>query len=179
METRAYPFKRSRLAAFMVFLVTFVAALLCLVAPAFPQHVWLIRIGSGLAILLFGGVTVFVAGRLFSRTPGLVIDNEGIMDNFRLLERRPHSLERDRRRADRATSQVPQQPVRPRHPGASLPGHRGARPTALHRSRECGETLVLRANAAGLGSPVAISPASVHVDTDELAQYIRRIVGAS
>ena len=37
----------------------------------------------------------------------------------------------------------------------------------------------LRANAAGLGSPVAISPASVRVDTDELAQYIRRIVGAS
>jgi len=38
---------------------------------------------------------------------------------------------------------------------------------------------LLRGNLTSFGSPVAISPASVHIDADELARYIRRIVGPS
>lgn len=181
IETRAYPFRKWRLAWFMVLaiLVTLFAVLACLAAPAFPQHMWLVRIGGGLAIVLFGGAAVFFAGRLFGRGPGLVLDREGIIDNS-------------------TYSSVG------RIPWSEISGVRVARPPA-YRNSLYGPALqvprflvievrdprqfidrsnplkrwFLRANAAGLGSPVAISPASVHIDTDELAQYIRRISGVS
>jgi hypothetical protein len=170
-----------RLAGLMVFgiLITLIAVLSCVAAPAFPPYAWLIGIGAGLAILLFGGTTIFAARRLFGRRPGLVLDHEGIID-------------------DSSYSSVG------RIPWSEITGVRVVRPPAFRNSLygpaiQAPRFLVievrdpqrfiehaspvkrwfLRANVAGLGSPVAISPSSVRVDADELAQYIRRIVGAS
>jgi len=181
-ETREYPFKKGRLAAYMVFgiLATLIGALACVAAGAFPPaQALLSAVGGGLAVLLFGGVTAFAASRLFGRRPGLVLDHEGIIDNS-------------------SYSSVG------RIPWSEIVGVRVVRPPAL-RNRSLGPTIqparflvvdvrepqrfidgngplkrwLLRANAAGVGSPVAISPAVVKIDTDELAQYIRRIVGPS
>jgi hypothetical protein len=180
METHAYGFKKWRLAGLMIFgiLVTLIAVLFCLAAPAF-QHAWLIGIGGGLAILLFGGTTVFTARRLFSRRPGLVLDHEGIIDDssYSSVGRIPWS------------AIISVRVVRPPGFRSSLYGPTIRVPAFLvldvrdpQRFID-GSALVkrwlLRGNLASFGSPVAISPASVHIDADELAQYIRRIVGPS
>lgn len=81
METLAYPSRKWRQAWLMVLaiLVTLFAVLACLAAPAFPQHMWLVRIGGGLAIVLFGAAMVFFAGP--SRSRGSWSSKCAIRDN--------------------------------------------------------------------------------------------------
>lgn len=182
IEARAYPYKRWRLAWLTVFgfFATLIAAMFCVAAGAFqPQYVWLAGIGGGVATLLLGAMTVFTASRLFSREPGLVLDHEGIIDNssYSSVGRIPWS--------EIAGVRVVTPPVVRRSPAAI-----SIRPPRFlvvdvrdpQRFIDGASTLkrwFLRANAAGLGSPVAISPSSVDIDTAALALYIRRIVGSS
>ena len=181
-EARAYSYKRWRLAWLTLFgfFATLIAALFCLASGAFqPQYAWLAGIGGGVATLLLGALTVFTASRLLSRKPGLVLDHEGIIDNssYSSVGRIPWSEITGvrvvtppvvRRNLTALPVQAPRfLVVDVRDPQRFIDGS-----SLLKR-------WFLRANSAGLGSPVAISPASVHVDTDELAQYIRRIVGTA
>jgi hypothetical protein len=181
-QAQVYSFRRWRLAWLMIagLLATVVAALFTIAAGAFPRtQAWLLRIAAVLATLVFGGGTIFVAFRLFGRTPGLVLDHEGIIDNT-------------------SYSSVG------RIPWAEIVGVRVIHPPGL-RNRPFGPTIrpprfvvidvrdpalfldrgsllkrwLIRANAKGLGSPVAIVPSSVHIDTDQLIQHIRRTVGPS
>lgn len=182
VETRAYPFRRWRLAWLTLFgfFATLIAAMFCVAAGTFqPRYVWLAGIGGGVATLLLGALTVFTVTRLFSRKPGLVLDHEGIIDNssYSSVGRIPWN--------EITGVRVVTPPVVRRSPTAiPIQAPRFLVVDVRDPQRFIdGATLLkrwfLRANAAGLGSPVAISPSSVHIDTDALAQYIRRIVGAS
>lgn len=181
-ESRAYPFRKWRLFGIAIFgfFATLIAALFSVGAPgSSPEVAWLMRIGSGVLTLLLGAVTVFAVSRLVGRKPGLVLDHEGIIDNsaYSSVGRIPWS------------EIVSVQVVRPPGFRNSLYGPVIRAPAFLvvgvrdpQRFID-GSTLVkrwlLRGNFASYGSPVAISPANVHIDVDELARYIGRIVGPS
>jgi hypothetical protein len=179
-ETRVYPLRRWRLAWLMVFclLATLVAALVIVAAGAFPpQQAWLAGIGGGLALLVFGAATISAASRLFGRQPGLVLDHEGILDNtsFSSVGRVPWTEITGVRVVHPPGFR--NRPFGPtiRPPRFVIVDVRDPRPF-LRRGNLLKRWLI-RANAWGLGSPVAIAPSSVDVDTDKLIDYIRRIAG--
>lgn len=157
-----------------------IAALYCVAAPGNSvEQIWLTRIVAGAATLLFGALTVFMASRLLGAKPGLVLDHEGIIDNsaYSSVGRIPWS--------EITGVQV----VRPKAYRTNLSGPAIQAPAFLVLTVRDPKRFIdgstrlkrwlLRGNLRSFGSPVAISPASVHIDTNELAWYIRRIVGPS
>jgi hypothetical protein len=99
---------------------------------------------------------------LFGRKPGLVLYHEGIIDNS----------------AYSSVGRIPWSEVvsvRVERP----PGFRMRDPQRLIDGGSLVKRWLLRGTLASFGSPVAISPANVLIDTDQLARYIRRIVGPS
>ena len=181
-ESRAYPYRKWRLfwLAVFGFFAALIAVLFCIAPPGNSlEQIWLTRIVSGVAALLFGALAVFAASRLIGGKPGLVLDHEGIIDNSayssvgRILWSeiigvrvvRPPAIRTNRLGpAIRAPDFLV---VNVRDPQRFIAGS-----TALKR-------WLLRGNLRSFGSPVAISPASVHIDAHELAWYIGRIVGPS
>jgi hypothetical protein len=181
-DSRAYPYRKWRLfwLAVFGFFATLIAALYCVAAPgSSPEQVWLTRIVSGVAALALGALTAFAASRLIGGKPGLVLDHEGIIDNsaFSSVGRILWS------------EVVGVQVVRPPGFRTSLYGPAIRAPAFLVIAVRDPQVFIdrspplkrwlLRGNLASFGSPVAISPASVHIDTDELGRYIGRIVGPS
>jgi hypothetical protein len=173
----AYPFRRLRLAGLLLMgvVLTLVAALVVLAAGAFAHNDWFARIAGVAGVLFFGACSAFAASRLFSRAPGLVLDHEGIIDrtSFSSVGRIPWSEVVDVR-AIRPPTSVGRSLLVIRPPKFLVLDVRNPqmfidRGGLLHR-------LLLRSSNSTLGSPVAITPSSVHANADELAAIIRRVI---
>ncbi len=85
MEVVKIPFDKSKLALYFIgALVLIIAGILFIIKPFWfirSDDPAVIKIIGYIFIILFSGVALFIAQKLWNNLPGLVLDDEGITDN--------------------------------------------------------------------------------------------------
>lgn len=178
--TLEIPLRKGKLALVLVLaLLLFIVCLLLTVAGLAGTGnllAWEMG-GAGLVgTVIFGAGTIYVAARLFSRRPGLIIDQDGIVDNtsYSSVGRVPWS--------QITWVQVQSLPTFRRSLVLQPPPPRimviGVRDPEQFRDRGNWLRRFLRRGGVGMfGSPVAIADPVLRADLDDLARRIR--AGAS
>jgi hypothetical protein len=182
--TQEYPLRKGALA--LVVVLALVLFLVCLVMTAAglagPGSLlaWELGVAGLVGAVFFGAGTWFVAARLFSRRPGLVIDQEGIVDNtsYSSVGRVPWSqITWVQIQSLKLPTYNRSLLFQPRQPRTMVIGVRDP-----EQFRDLGNWLqrLLRRGTVGMfGGPVAISESVLRADLDALARRIRAGVPVS
>lgn len=176
--TLEYRLRKGKLAlvlvvALVLFLVSLVMTVAGLAGPG-SLLAWEIGVAGLVGTIVFGAGTLFLAVRLFSRRPGLVIDQEGIVDNtsYSSVGRVPWS------QITWVQVQSLNLPTynrsllfRPQQPRTMVIGVRN--PEEFRDRGNWLQRLLRRGTVGMFGGPVAISESLLHADFNDLARQIR------
>jgi len=182
--TLEYPLRKAKLAlvlvlALVLFLVCLVMTLAGLAGPG-SLLAWELGAAGLVGGVAFGAGTLFAAARLFSRRPGLVIDQEGIVDNtsYSSVGRVPWSqITWVQVQSFKLPTYNRSLIFRPQQPRLLVIG---VRDPVQFRDRGNWLQRFLRRGTVGMfGGPVAISEPLLRADFEDLARRIRAGVPVS
>lgn len=176
--TLVFPLRKAQLAlvlivALVLFLVSLLATVAGLAGPG-SLLAWEFGLGGLVGAVVFGAATLFVAARLFSRRPGLVIDQEGIVDNtsYSSVGRVPWSqITWVQVQSFKLPTYSRSLVIRPQQPRIMVIGVRD--PEQFRDRGNWLQCFLRRGTVSMFGGPVAISESVLRADFDDLARWIR------
>jgi hypothetical protein len=182
--TLAFPLRKARFAlvlavALVLFLVSSLTAVAGLAGPG-SLLAWELGIAGLVGTVIFGAATFFIALKLFSGRPGLVIDQEGIVDNtsYSSVGRVPWSeIAWVQIQSLRLPTYNRSLLFRPQQPRIMVIGVRD--PEQFRRQGNRLQRFLRRGTVGMFGGPVAISESLLRADLDDLARRIRAGVPVS
>lgn len=176
--TLEYRLRKGKLALVLVVaLILFLVSLVMIVAGlAGPGSLlaWEFGVAGLVGTVIFGAGTFFLASRLFSRRPGLVIDQEGIVDNtsYSSVGRVPWTeITWVQVQSLKLPTYNRSLLFRPQQPRTMVIGVRD--PEQFRDRGNWLQRLMRRGTVSMFGGPVAISEALLRADFDDLARRIR------